>query len=117
MKKLLQNKFTLAFVAVLFQVLLNNPQQLFAQSCNQIDIVYQDLECGAKEDHPDVGNSNGGGNCLLTSACEGKKFNYSATSGVWTTFNWTVTGPAAVSYTHLDVYKRQYIQRCIYCRR
>lgn len=96
MKKLLQTKFSLAVVAVLFQVLLLNPQKLIAQSCNQIDIVYQDLDCGGKEDHPDVGGSNGG-NCLLTSACEGKKFNYSATSGVWTTFNWTVTGPAVAT--------------------
>ncbi len=67
----------------------------FAQSCNQVEILFQDLDCAAKQTHPDEG-SNGGKGCKSVSACATQSYLYSA-AGVWSTYNWTVTGPAVVT--------------------
>lgn len=95
MKKIVQTRISIILVAIFFQVLLLGLLETKAQSCDQIDIVYQGLDCGDKQEHSDVGGTNG--SCQTTSACQGQKFSYSATSGVWNTFNWSVVGPVAVT--------------------
>jgi PKD repeat protein len=65
----------------------------FAQSCNQVEILYKDLDCSEKDSHPD--GAQGGKGCKAVSACKDQSYPYSAL-GSWSTYNWTVTGPASI---------------------
>lgn len=82
------------FVAVLFTATAN---QLSAQSCNQVEILYTSNDCFDRDQH-DVGASGQGKSCKEIGVCVNQPYNYasSITGGGWT-YNWTVTGPASVT--------------------
>ncbi|MEK7225025.1 MAG: PKD domain-containing protein, partial [Bacteroidota bacterium] len=82
------------FVAVLFSATSN---KLFAQTCNQVEILYTGNDC-FERDHQDPGGASGGKNCKEIAVCVNQPYNYSSSiTGVGWTYNWTVTGPASVT--------------------
>lgn len=82
------------FVAVLFSATSN---KLFAQTCNQVEILYTGNDC-FERDHQDPGGASGGKNCKEIAVCVNQPYNYaSSITGVGWTYNWTVTGPASVT--------------------
>ncbi len=83
-----------ALVALFSSIILLPGGNLSAQSCNQVEILFKDLECAGKDTHPDAGGNGKG--CKSSSACEKQSYPYSAV-GTWATYNWSVTGPAAVT--------------------
>lgn len=62
-----------------------------AQSCEQVQINYKEPDCYKRKDPSPAGDQNRG--CKETAACKGVAYSYSA-SGTWSTYNWTITGPA-----------------------
>ncbi len=94
MKKAFNFPILFTFIALLTNLLILPINQAFAQSCNQVEILYQDLDCSDKSPHPD--GSNEGKGCKTVSACKNQSYPYSA-AGSWASYNWTATGPAAVT--------------------
>lgn len=83
-----------ALVALFSAMILLPVRNSFAQSCNQVEILYKDLDCGSDKTHPD--GSNEGKGCKNVSACKNQTSPYSAL-GTWASYNWVVTGPSAVT--------------------
>ena len=81
------------FLAVTLAATAINVQ---AQSCNQVEILYQSADC-FERDHQDPGGLSNGKTCKEISVCVNQLYTYSSsvTGGGWT-FLWNVTGPNAV---------------------
>lgn len=95
MKKIRNNtKYAFAlFLAVLASA---TAMKLQAQTCNQVEILYQAPDC-FERDHQDPGGASGGKSCKEIGVCVNQPYTYtsSVTGGGWT-YNWTVTGPTTV---------------------
>lgn len=95
MKNLNRFIYSVATTIFVMSMILTFAEKSFAQSCNQIEIIYQELDCAVKEQHSDVGSPGSG--CKMASACDRQSYSYSAGIGSWASYNWTVSGPAAVT--------------------
>jgi len=79
-------------LAGIFMLAANN--KTIAQACNQVEILHNSPDClnprtnGAAPDQ--------GKDCKQISVCMNQLYNYSA-AGVWASYNWSVTGPQAVT--------------------
>jgi PKD repeat protein len=83
------------FIAVFFTATTNN---ITAQSCNQVEILYARNDCFDRNEHDPAGGASGGKACKETAVCVNQLYNYaSSITGVGWTYNWTVTGPATVT--------------------
>ncbi|HLF46387.1 MAG TPA: PKD domain-containing protein [Chitinophagaceae bacterium] len=67
-----------------------------AQTCNQVEILYQAPDCFERK-HQDPGGASGEKSCKEIAVCVGQPYTYSSsvTGGGWT-YNWTITGPTTV---------------------
>ena len=66
-----------------------------AQNCNQPEILYQQPDCyKPKSDGPMAGGQPGRG-CTPVTVCVNQQYTYTAGGGVWASYLWTITGPAA----------------------
>ncbi len=95
MKKI-RNNTIYAFALFLAVFASATAMKLQAQSCNQVEILYQSPDC-FERDHQDPGGASGGKNCKEISVCVNQLYTYasSVTGGGWT-YNWTATGPTTV---------------------
>ncbi len=95
MKKI-RNNTKYAFALFLAVFASATAMELQAQTCNQVEILYQAPDC-FERDHQDPGGASGGKSCKEIAVCVNQAYTYtsSVTGGGWT-YNWTVTGPATV---------------------
>ncbi len=95
MKKLSNytKRLILLLMAIVFSIAVNNNVQ--AQSCNQVNILYNSIDCFEKSNSAVGGIDRG---CKETAVCFGQAAPYSSSlSGVGWTYNWAATGPTAVT--------------------
>jgi PKD repeat protein len=86
-------RFIVLLLATVFLLAANNNLQ--AQSCNQVEILYNSFDCFEKSNSAVGGVDRG---CKETGVCVGQAAPYaSSLSGVGWTYNWTASGPTAVT--------------------
>ena len=96
MRKL--NNYTKFAFVLLFAVFVSSTNsQLFAQTCNQVEILYTSPDCFDK-DHADPGGSQGR-NCKPIAVCKDQPYTYTSSIVLpgWS-YLWTATGPTTVSF-------------------
>jgi PKD repeat protein len=85
----------IALAALLTLLLITNTKPATAQSCNQIEILYQSPDCFEKR-QGSAGNYSGSA-CVETAVCVNQPYTYSSSVfGAGWALNWAVTGPTAV---------------------
>ena len=82
------------FILLTGLTLLAGTTRSFAQGCKQVDILYNAPDCLNGRETAGAPTQDKG--CKAISVCKNQPYNYSA-SGIWATYNWTVTGPSAVT--------------------
>ncbi|TSA42489.1 MAG: PKD domain-containing protein [Chitinophagaceae bacterium] len=76
--------------------MLATSNKINAQACNQVEILHNSPDCLNTRGANGAGFPDQGKDCKAIAVCMGQLYNYSA-AGVWASYNWSVTGPQAVT--------------------
>ena len=86
--------YKLAIFAFLFN--FSNTISSFSQACDQLEILYTEPDCFARKGTQNGSTDKG---CKEASFCEDTPYDYiSSMTGLGFTYNWSATGPSAVTF-------------------
>ena len=93
------NKFIPIFKICFLILFLGNFSKTLGQSCEQVEILYNEPDC-YKATHEPAQGSGDQKNCKSITVCEDQPYEYEASlSGLGYTYLWTATGPSTVVFS------------------
>ena len=94
MKSIKINMSTMVKTALVCCMVFLLNEKPVAQSCNQVEILYQQPDCYKPRDNGSIGPSQGK-SCESAAACVRQNYTYSAGGGPWASYLWVISaGPA-----------------------